>query len=196
MARLSIKSPEVEQQILLLRLGVNRVGRDPENDFSIQHATISTLHCEITLAHDGLRVRDCGSTNGTFLNGMRISEARLEAGQWLRLGDVELLVEDTKATVAIPKFELPRPVPPIVDADGSVMCRKHENRRAAYQCTYCLEILCEECIHKLRRRKGKFIMLCPCCSHPCRPFASQLKRKKRNVLDFLLQTVKMPFVRK
>ena len=49
MARLLIKTEGLENQILELRLGVNLVGRDPQCDFSINHPTVSTHHCELIL---------------------------------------------------------------------------------------------------------------------------------------------------
>ena len=73
------------------------------------------------LGAEGIRVRDCSSTNGTFLEGEPVLEAVLAAGQILRLGDVELLVENADVTVAIPKFEVPVPAPPVVLRDGSMI---------------------------------------------------------------------------
>src|SRR5438309_1968351 len=105
MARLLIKSDGFGNQVLDLRLGVNRFGRTPDNDFQIEHPTISANHCELVLSANGLTVRDCNSTNGTFISSEQVQEAELSAGQVLRLGDVEFFVETTDATVAIPKFE-------------------------------------------------------------------------------------------
>ena len=102
-----------------LNLGVNRFGRSPENHFQIEHPTVSDMHCEIVLADEGVVVRDCASTNGTFVGGQRIEEASLSAGESLHLGEVELLVETTEVTVAIPEFDIPRPAPPVVLPDGS-----------------------------------------------------------------------------
>src|SRR5712672_150983 len=104
MARLIVKSDGFRDQVLNLRLGTNRLGRSPENDFQIEHSTISGYHCEISLADGKVIVRDCGSTNGTFVGGQLIQQAELEAGQTLCLGDVQLLVETTDVTIAIPKF--------------------------------------------------------------------------------------------
>src|SRR5471030_1981190 len=99
MARLLIKTAGLENRILELRLGVNRVGRDPRCEFCIDHPTISSRHCELALSGDGVYVRDCNSTNGTFVNGNPVMEAWLDAGQKLRLGNVELLVESTGANM-------------------------------------------------------------------------------------------------
>src|SRR5262245_9714163 len=105
MARLIVKSVGFGDQVVQLHLGRNRLGRSSENDFQIEHQTISAYHCEIALADGEVTVRDCNSTNGTFLDGQQIKEAKLAAGQILALGDVELLVESTDVTIAIPKVE-------------------------------------------------------------------------------------------
>src|SRR5262252_4932469 len=123
MAKLVIKTEGFHNQVIHLKLGANRFGRSPANDFQIEHPTISARHCDIVLTAEGLEVRDCDSTNGTFVGGEPISSATLEAGQTLHIGDVELVVETTEATIAIPKFDPPRaPAPPVVLTDGSLIC--------------------------------------------------------------------------
>src|SRR5512141_2262266 len=103
MARLLVKSHAEPNQVIQLKLGLNKLGRAPGNDFQIEHPTISATHCEITLKDDGVYVRDCNSTNGTFVNGEPITHAKLEQGQTLNMGDVELLVESTDVKIAIPE---------------------------------------------------------------------------------------------
>ena len=102
MAKLLIKTEGLENRTLELRFGVNHVGRDPESDFSIDHPTVSTSHCELVLSAEGVLLRDCDSTNGTFVNGDPIKEAWLLPGQTVNLGDVELFVESTEINISIP----------------------------------------------------------------------------------------------
>lgn len=192
MARLVGKSDGYRDQVIELRLGVNRLGRSPENDFQLHHDSVSNFHCEIELGNQ-IAVRDCQSTNGTFLGGEPITEAILQAGQTLTLGDVELFVESVDVTVAIPKFEIPRPAPPVVRPDGSMLCPRHPNARVTHQCTFCREVMCDHCVRRLRRRGGKLLKLCPLCSHRCEPLGGEVK-KKRSILGFLHKTVKLPFV--
>jgi hypothetical protein len=193
MAKLLIRSEGFHNQVIDLKLGLNRLGRSPANDFQIEHATLSGRHCEIILDAEGLMVRDCASTNGTFINGEPVQEARLESGQSLQLGDVELFVESTEVTIAIPQFEVARPAPPVVLLDGGLVCPRHRRSRVSYQCTHCREVMCEDCVHRLRRRGGKVLKLCPLCSHSCEPIGG-VKKKKKSFLGFLQQTVKLPFV--
>src|SRR5215208_6112277 len=108
MARLVIRSADLPKQVIELHLGVNRFGRSPENDFRIEHSTVSARHCDLVLANGEIILRDCGSTNGTFVAGEQVRERKLFAGQTFCIGDVELFVESTEVTIAIPKFEVPQ----------------------------------------------------------------------------------------
>ncbi len=193
MARLLIKSAGLENRTLELRLGVNRIGRDPECDFPIPHPTVSARHCEVEVSARGVTLRDCNSTNGTFLNGDRIRETQLMPGQELRLGDVELFVENTDVNVAIPEFERERPKPPVVLPDGRLACRRHPQEPATYQCTHCREVICNHCVHILRIKGGQALFLCPLCSHKCEPLAGGLPPKRKKGLAALLDTVKLKF---
>jgi transcriptional regulator with GAF, ATPase, and Fis domain len=67
--------------------GKVRVGKAPDNELVLGDETVSRHHCEITRAPDGVRVRDLGSTNGTFLESARIAEAVAPVGSVLRVGD-------------------------------------------------------------------------------------------------------------
>jgi pSer/pThr/pTyr-binding forkhead associated (FHA) protein len=194
MARLQITSPGFHDRVLELRLGTNRLGRSPANDFQIDHPTISGKHCEIVLSETELILRDCNSTNGTFIDEAPVTEASLGVGQKLRFGDVELVVENTDVFVAIPKFEVQRPAPPVVLTDGSLICPRHRHAKATYQCTHCREVMCDDCIHLLHRRGGKVLKLCPLCSHKCVRIGGE-KQKKKTFLGFLQKTVKLPFLR-
>lgn len=194
MAKLMIKSPGFHNQVINLNLGVNRFGRSPGNDFVIEHATVSSKHCEIALSDGEVIVRDCGSTNGTYINDQPVMEATLAEGQVLRLGDVDFVVESTDVTIAIPKFEVARPAPPVVLTDGSLVCPRHKHAHATHQCTHCREVLCDECVHRLRRRGGKLLKLCPLCSHRVELIGGE-KKKKKTFLGFLQRTVKLPFLR-
>jgi pSer/pThr/pTyr-binding forkhead associated (FHA) protein len=193
MARLIIKSDGFGNQVLHLHLGVNRLGRSPENDFQIEHSTISAHHCELILGSGEITLRDCGSTNGTLVAGKPIKEATLVAGQTFCLGDVELFVESADVTIAIPKFDVERPSPPVVLKDGGLVCPRHPQALVTHQCTHCSEVMCDACVHRLRRRGGKVFKFCPLCSHKVEPLGGA-KKKKRSLLGLLQKTVKLPFL--
>ena len=56
---------------------------------------MSGRHCEVRLRGEELVVRDLQSTNGTFVDGKKISEGVVKPGQTLRLGEVELRFENS-----------------------------------------------------------------------------------------------------
>ncbi len=192
MARLLIKTAGLENQVLELRLGVSRVGRDRDCEFRIDHPTVSSLHCELALSSDGIYIRDCDSTNGTFVNENPVTEAWLVAGQKVRLGDVELVVESTGVNVAIPKFERDRPKPPVVLPDGMVACSRHPQTPATYKCTHCLDVMCNECVQVMRRKGGQPLFLCRLCSHKAERIGAAQLKKKKGFAGFL-DTVKLKF---
>jgi pSer/pThr/pTyr-binding forkhead associated (FHA) protein len=195
MARLLIKTEGLEQRTLELRLGVNRVGRDPDCDFPIGHSTVSTNHCELVVSSDGVLLRDCDSTNGTFLNGDPVTETWLMPSQEVRLGDVELFVENTDINVAIPQFERPRqaaPAPTVLP-DGALSCPRHPTLHATYKCTNCSEVMCGACIHIMRRKGGLPLFLCAVCSHKCERIQVAQPKKKKGFIGALMDTVKLKF---
>jgi hypothetical protein len=194
MARLVVKTDGFNEQVIELKLGVNQFGRGPANDFQIEHPTVSTKHCELSLEEGEILVRDCDSTNGTFVNGEAVREARLRAGETFCMGDVEFYVENTDLKVAIPKFDLPRPAPPVVLSDGGLICPRHAGAQVTHQCTNCREVLCDACVTRLRRRGGKTLKLCCICSHDVVPLGGA-KPKRKGLFGFLHKTVKMSFLR-
>jgi CheY-like chemotaxis protein len=79
------------------------LGRADGNTFQIVATSVSNRHCEVRWRDGELAVRDLQSTNGTFINDKKISEGMLRPGQTLRLGEVELGLEDsTPASTAAP----------------------------------------------------------------------------------------------
>ena len=78
------------------------VGRVEENTFQIAEPSVSSRHCEILLRGSDIVVKDLGSTNGTFINGEKITEAVLKPGQTLRLGNIELKLDVPGAPATAP----------------------------------------------------------------------------------------------
>jgi transcriptional regulator with GAF, ATPase, and Fis domain len=67
---------------------VVRLGAGPGNDHIVENPTVSSVHLEIASTERGFRLRDLGSTNGTFVDGVRVLEAFLEEGRTLTVGEV------------------------------------------------------------------------------------------------------------
>ncbi|HEY7169332.1 MAG TPA: FHA domain-containing protein [Vicinamibacterales bacterium] len=72
---------------------IKTVGRARRADFVLDAALVSRLHCRLEAGDEALEVVDLESTNGTFVNDKRVSRAKLVSGDRLRVGRVELEVE-------------------------------------------------------------------------------------------------------
>jgi pSer/pThr/pTyr-binding forkhead associated (FHA) protein len=68
------------------------IGRETNCDVRIPVPAVSRQHCRLTIEGDDLRFTDLGSTNGTFHNGNRVSEARLTADDRLTIGPVTFVI--------------------------------------------------------------------------------------------------------
>jgi ABC transport system ATP-binding/permease protein len=82
-----------EDTIFRLRPGaVKTVGRATRADFIVDAALVSRVHCRLTAGDQHVEVVDLKSTNGTYVNGKRVTKAHLANGDRLRVGRVELTV--------------------------------------------------------------------------------------------------------
>jgi adenylate cyclase len=92
-----------EQSIDLQPGRVVVVGRAVTSDVPIYDPTISRRHAEVSLADGGVKVKDVGSSNGTFLNGARISEAVATENDVITFGKVAFRVKDVSAPAPRPQ---------------------------------------------------------------------------------------------
>lgn len=85
-----------------------KVGRMPDCAVLLNHPTVSRYHCQIELSPDGVRMRDLGSINGTWVNGIMGMESWLHQGDILRIGEVNFVVEiKSKTEFQTPNAGLP-----------------------------------------------------------------------------------------
>ncbi len=80
------------------------VGRGDEADVKIDDAGVSRIHCRFVRRSDAFYVEDLGSTNGTLLNGSRVTSAELRSGDRVQIGATAIVqfvlldeAEDTRA---------------------------------------------------------------------------------------------------
>ena len=102
MAKLVLLSAGMTGRTHELKGDKTTIGRVEDNTFQIAEPSVSSHHCEILLRGNDIIVKDLSSTNGTFINGEKVSESPLKPGQILRLGQVEIRLE-TDAAPAAPK---------------------------------------------------------------------------------------------
>ena len=83
---------------------VTVIGRRQDCDLCIPLMVVSRRHCEINKTKQALLVRDLGSSNGTYLNGKRVTEAEVKPGDYLQIGPLAfgLQIDGTPEHVAVP----------------------------------------------------------------------------------------------
>ena len=76
-----------------LKVGVNTIGRLPDNDVVVQAPYVSRRHCAILVhAGEGCELHDIASKNGTFINGKKLEgPTRLNSGDEIRMCDLRLV---------------------------------------------------------------------------------------------------------
>lgn len=72
---------------------IKTIGRAPRADFIVDAPLVSRVHCRLTAGADALELKDLDSTNGTFVNGERVTQVLLKGGDKVGVGRVELVVE-------------------------------------------------------------------------------------------------------
>ena len=69
------------------------IGRSDKNDLVIQDGTVSGQHCKIEYRGNQYMITDMNSTNGTIVNGNKVSTSELKQGDKIQLGKVQILVK-------------------------------------------------------------------------------------------------------
>jgi hypothetical protein len=87
--------------------GAIALGRDDENEICVVDERVSGRHAEFACRGGTLIIRDLGSSNGTWLNGVAVVETELHAGDRLRFGEVTCLVREEVASAGAPVAEIP-----------------------------------------------------------------------------------------
>src|ERR1700722_6553631 len=111
MAKLVVLTQSMAGRSVELTAERTTVGRVEENAFQIAEPSVSSRHCEILFRGSDIVVKDLNSTNGTFINGEKISEAVLKPGQTLRLGNIDLRLDTPGAPAAATPPTAPPPSP-------------------------------------------------------------------------------------
>jgi DNA-binding NtrC family response regulator len=96
--------------------------RPPRGGWTIDQSAVSRVHAALQASDAGLRIRDMGSRNGTFVNGERVTEAPLRGGDVVRIGDAAFVAVEQDAEQHLP-FRLDAPAGPTGLAGGLSMAR-------------------------------------------------------------------------
>jgi pSer/pThr/pTyr-binding forkhead associated (FHA) protein len=76
----------------LLNSNMTRVGRELNNDISLDDITVSRSHAVINRDENGFSVKDLGSLNGTYINAVVAREQSLNDGDEIQIGKFHLTI--------------------------------------------------------------------------------------------------------
>ena len=80
-------------QRFALKTGTTSVGRDDEAEITVDDRGLSRVHFEVAFDGEIAAIRDLDSTNGTFVDGMRITELVLRSGSRISAGRTDFEFE-------------------------------------------------------------------------------------------------------
>lgn len=135
MAKLVVLTESLKGLVHELKVERTTVGRVEDNTFPIAEPSVSSHHCEILLRGTEVVIKDLNSTNGTFINNERITEAPLKAGQTLRLGQVELKLDGPAPAGGKKQLDVTTVIPQGVRRDeiGTAVHSGQLNKKAGFE---------------------------------------------------------------
>jgi len=107
---IAISGPLSGEVLSLTAAGV-RIGRDTSNDFCLPDLALSRAHCTITTTDGTWRICDAHSSNGTFVNGVQVTDQQLNDRDRIALGASVFLFVVNAHPATIPPL-LERPIEP------------------------------------------------------------------------------------
>jgi hypothetical protein len=137
-----------------LQTGIATLGREADNNFVIEHPSVSSHHCEFMVMDSGVTVKDLGSSNGTFIDGQAVEDSILLPGQTLQLGEVRLQLEQV-STPAVAAM-----------TTSHDHCKTHPRSPARFLCPKCRGNFCELCVNT-RSVGGLGKYFCRACAVEC-----------------------------
>jgi transcriptional regulator of acetoin/glycerol metabolism len=105
MYRLRIETRGKPEQRMEVDQPVLRVGSREENDLVLDDDAVSRIHFEILVDESGHRLRDLGSTNGTFVDGFRAADIHLKPSCTITAGVTTIHFELLDAEADLPLSE-------------------------------------------------------------------------------------------
>jgi chromosome segregation ATPase len=107
----------------------NQVGRAPGIEVHIDSSTVSRLHALIVTAPGGAIIEDVKSTNGTYINGQRITRQRLRDGDLVTIGEAQFrfVAEQVSVTAPSPGPDTAQAADPAVAPDTPEASRSGPN---------------------------------------------------------------------
>jgi uncharacterized RDD family membrane protein YckC len=94
MAKIIVNPTSSARREFALSRSLVSIGRDPSNDVVLPDAMVSRRHAVIEYRGAQYYIRDCNSSNGSLVNGDRVSERSLRDGDLVAIGTARLLFRD------------------------------------------------------------------------------------------------------
>ena len=131
-----IRFKDDERRDIALVNKTTLIGRRNDCALRIQAGDVSRQHCQIALAEEEAVVKDLDSSNGTFVNGERVDEVKLSAGDQLMIGPVVFVVQIDGQPESIEPVKPPRPeAAPAPEADATLTPEDLEDEDAVFELT-------------------------------------------------------------
>jgi DNA-binding NtrC family response regulator len=159
------------------QIQIGRVGAD----LNLTDGKISGLHCELKLQAEGYRLRDLGSTNGTYVKGVRIVDAFIAPGSIIQIGKSAIKFDPLDDAVALPLWNESR----LHNLVGGSAAMRHLfeliNRFAQSDATVLIQgetgtgkELIADAIHQCSPRRNEPFIVLDCSAIPEQLFEAQL----------------------
>lgn len=144
-------------------LGAGRLslGRAADNDVVLEDGSVSQHHCEVERSGNEIRVRDLGSLNGTWIEGVQVSEGALRPGQSLQVGAIRFVLQTTTGSESSLS-----PVSARWNGRESIDATEEEISDGWLHCPRCAKWHAPE-MTKERRLGTTILRFCPRCGGPC-----------------------------
>lgn len=151
-----------------LREGVSILGRWPGVEVFVDDPSVSARHCELKVAGDSVEVRDLGSTNGTFAEGVRVGCDFLSVARSVQFGHLRGELESNRVEISIPALSAPEAIGVRYDDEGWPLCCQDPRLHATHECSVCGLTFHESQLHRVGLAgSGRRLELCPRCSNRC-----------------------------
>ncbi|HEU4613956.1 MAG TPA: sigma 54-interacting transcriptional regulator [Kofleriaceae bacterium] len=156
---------------------IGRIGAD----LNLTDVKVSGLHCELKLQPEGYRLRDLGSTNGTYVKGVRVVDAFIAPGSTIQVGKSAITFVPLDDAVAMPLWNEAR----LHNLIGGSAAMRHMfeliNRFAQSDATVLIQgetgagkELVADAIHQCSPRRNEPFVVLDCSAIPEQLFEAQL----------------------
>src|SRR5260221_3896995 len=150
-------------------------------DLNLSDGKVSSLHCELRLQPEGYRLRDLGSTNGTYVKGVRVVDAFIAPGSTIQIGKSAIVFDPLDDAVAMPLWNEAR----LHNLVGGNAAMRHLfeliNRFAQSDATVLIQgetgagkELVADAIHQCSPRRNEPFVVLDCSAIPEQLFEAQL----------------------